>query len=88
MVRSRVDAGFRLGGDEFALLLPSTTNAQAEAIVARLRSFCAVHDPRWAVGAFDFSAGVVELEADDTAAGLMTRVDAAMYREKNARRTV
>jgi PleD family two-component response regulator len=69
-------------------VLPSTTNAQAEAIVARLRSFCAVHDPRWAVGAFDFSAGVVELEADDTAAGLMTRVDAAMYREKNARRTV
>jgi len=85
-VRARVDAGFRLGGDEFALLLPSTTKDQAEAIVARLRSFCAVNDPRWAVGAFDFSAGIVELEADDTAAGLMTRVDAAMYREKNTRR--
>ena len=61
--------------------------AQAEAIVARLRSFCAVHDPRWAVGAFDFSAGVVELEPDDTVAGLMTRSDAAMYREKSSRRT-
>jgi len=39
-----------------------------------------------AVGTFDFSAGVVELEPDDTAAGLMTRSDAAMYREKNSRR--
>jgi len=86
-VRTAVDAGFRLGGDEFALLLPSTTKDQAEAIVARLRSFCAVHDPRWAVGAFDFSAGIVELEPDDTVAGLMTRSDAAMYREKNSRRT-
>jgi diguanylate cyclase (GGDEF)-like protein len=85
-IRASVDAGFRLGGDEFALLLPSTTKAQAETIVARLRSFCAVHDPRWAVGAFDFSAGVVELEPDDTVAGLMTRSDAAMYREKNSRR--
>ena len=86
-IRASVDAGFRLGGDEFALLLPSTMKAQAEAIVARLRSFCAVHDPRWAVGAFDFSAGVVELEPDDTVAGLMTRSDAAMYREKSSRRT-
>jgi diguanylate cyclase (GGDEF)-like protein len=85
-IRTNVDAGYRLGGDEFALLLPSTTKAQAEAIVARLRSFCAVHDPRWAVGAFDFSAGVVEFESDDTAARLMTRSDAAMYREKNLRR--
>ena len=85
-IRAGVDAGFRLGGDEFALLLPSTLEAQAETVVARLRSFCAVHDPRWAVGAFDFSAGVVELETDDTAAALMTRSDAAMYREKNSRR--
>ena len=86
-IRAGVDAGFRLGGDEFALLLPSTLKAQADAIVDRLRTFCAVHDPRWAVGSFDFSAGVVELEPDDTAAGLMTRSDAAMYREKNSRRT-
>ena len=85
-IRADIDAGFRLGGDEFALLLPATTKAQALAIVARLRSFCAVHDPRWAVGAFDFSAGVVELQSDDTAAALMTRSNAAMYRDKNSRR--
>jgi diguanylate cyclase (GGDEF)-like protein len=85
-IRTGIDAGFRLGGDEFALLLPSTTKEQVSAIVARLRSFCAVHDPRWAVGAFDFSAGVVELEPDDTAAALLARGDAAMYREKSSRR--
>jgi diguanylate cyclase (GGDEF)-like protein len=85
-IRVHVDAGYRLGGDEFALLLPSTRKRQAEAVVARLRSFCAVNDPRWAVGAFDFSAGIVDFEGGDTAAGLMTRSDAAMYEEKNSRR--
>ena len=85
-IRAHVDAGYRLGGDEFALLLPSTTSRQAETIVARLRSFCAVHDPRWAVGAFDFSAGIVDLASEETAAALMARGDAAMYRDKTSRR--
>lgn len=85
-IRTHVDTGYRLGGDEFALLLPATTSRQAEAIVSRLRSFCAVHDPRWAVGAFDFSAGIVDLAPDDTAVALVARGDAAMYREKAARR--
>ncbi len=62
-IRTHVDGAYRLGGDEFALLLPSTLKAQAESIVARLRTFCAVHDPRWAVGAFDFSAGIVVFDA-------------------------
>lgn len=85
-IRIHVDGGYRLGGDEFALVLPSTTIAEADAVVARLRSFCAVHDPRWAVGAFDFSAGVVAFEADETPAALLMRSDAAMYREKDSRR--
>jgi diguanylate cyclase (GGDEF)-like protein len=86
-IRTPVDGGFRLGGDEFALVLPGTTAVQAEAVVARLRSFCAVHDARWAVGAFDFSAGIVDYEADEPAASLLMRSDAAMYREKRSRRT-
>lgn len=85
-IRSHVDGGFRLGGDEFALLLPATTVAQAEAVVARLRSFCAVHDPRWAVGAFDFSAGIVDHELDEPVTSLLMRSDAAMYHEKDLRR--
>ena len=31
-IRGQVDGGFRLGGDEFALLLPASTQAQAEKI--------------------------------------------------------
>jgi diguanylate cyclase (GGDEF)-like protein len=85
-IRTHVDSAYRLGGDEFALLLPSTTKEQAEAVVRRLRSFCAVHDPRWAVGAFDLSAGIVDFEGDEAASTLLARSDAAMYAEKNARR--
>ena len=56
--------------------------------MSRLRSFCAVHDPRWAVGAFDFSAGIADFELDETAADLVTRGDAAMYIAKQSRRAV
>jgi len=85
-IRTRVDSAYRLGGDEFALLLPASTKEQAEAVVARVRSFCAVHDPRWAVGAFEFSAGIVDFVAGETAQAVLTRSDAAMYQSKQARR--
>jgi diguanylate cyclase (GGDEF)-like protein len=85
-IRTRVDSAYRLGGDEFALLLPASTKEQAEAVVTRIRSFCAVHDPRWAVGAFEFSAGIVEFDADETAQGVLMRSDAAMYEAKGSRR--
>jgi len=85
-IRAHVDGAFRLGGDEFALVLPATTTTQAEAVVARLRSFCAVHDLRWAVDAFDFSAGIVDYEAEEPVASLLTRSDAAMYHQKDSRR--
>jgi diguanylate cyclase (GGDEF)-like protein len=85
-VRSHVDTAFRLGGDEFALLLPASTREQAAAVVERIRSFCAVHDPRWAVGAFEFSAGIVCLAAGENAQALLTRSDRAMYEDKTSRR--
>jgi diguanylate cyclase (GGDEF)-like protein len=85
-IRARVDGGFRLGGDEFALLLPSSTRGQAAAVVERIRSFCAVHDPRWAVGAFQFSAGIVAFDGGESAEALLTRSDHAMYVDKVARR--
>lgn len=85
-IRTHLDAGFRLGGDEFALLLPSSTKGQAEAVVGRIRSFCALHDPLWAVGTLDFSAGIVEFDPGETAEELLRRSDAAMYRHKASRR--
>jgi diguanylate cyclase (GGDEF)-like protein len=85
-VRLDVDGGFRLGGDEFAIVLPASTKVQAETVVERIRSFCASRDSRWAVGAFEFSAGIVEFDPQETAAELVSRSDAAMYRQKAARR--
>ena len=55
-------------------------------VVERIRSFCAVHDPRWAVGAFEFSAGIVCLAAGESAEALLSRSDAAMYGDKVLRR--
>jgi len=85
-IRAHVDSAFRLGGDEFALLLPASTREQAAAVVERIRSFCAVHDPRWAVGAFQFSAGIVDFDVAESAQTLLTRSDRAMYDDKSARR--
>ena len=58
-----------------------------ETVAARLSSFCAVHDPRWAVGAFDFSAGIVDHAFDEPVTSLFMRSDAAMCHQKGARRT-
>jgi diguanylate cyclase (GGDEF)-like protein len=85
-IRIRVDGGFRLGGDEFALLLPSSTTEQAAAVVERIRFFCTDRDPLWAVGALDFSAGIVEFDPEESAKNLLQRGDAAMYRQKRLRR--
>ena len=85
-IRARVDTAYRLGGDEFALLLPATTREQAAVVVDRIRSFCAVRDSRWAVGAFEFSAGIVSLAAGESAQTLLSRSDAAMYGDKLLRR--
>jgi diguanylate cyclase (GGDEF)-like protein len=86
-VRVHVDGAFRLGGDEFALLLAATSAVQAEVVVERIRSFCAVHDSRWAVGAFEFSAGIVVFDSAETGQELLTRSDALMYRQKQAHRS-
>jgi diguanylate cyclase (GGDEF)-like protein len=87
-IRAHVDAGFRLGGDEFAVLLPASTKEQAAAVVERIRFFCTDRDPLWAVGALDFSAGIVAFDPDESAAELLQRGDAAMYRQKRIRGTV
>ncbi len=86
-VRAGGDGGYRLGGDEFALVLPASTRAQAETVVDRIRSCCALGDARWAVGAFEFSAGIVEFDAGESAADLVNRSDGAMYAQKAMRRS-
>jgi diguanylate cyclase (GGDEF)-like protein len=84
--RARVDRAFRLGGDEFALLLPGSTAAQAESVVARSQARCRLGDAVQSIGGVALSAGIVELGAAEDAHDFVRRADTAMYRHKNARR--
>jgi diguanylate cyclase (GGDEF)-like protein len=84
--RARVDRGFRIGGDEFALLLPGSTAAQAEAVIERVRNQCEQADAAWTDGPLGLCAGIVEFDRHETAASLVRRADAAMYRCKASRR--
>ncbi len=69
----------RIGGEEFALLLPNcTATADAVAVVERLRRRVPYRQT--------CSAGVVVRAPDESAEGLMTRVDAALYAAKDAGR--
>jgi diguanylate cyclase (GGDEF)-like protein len=80
--RAHVDRGFRIGGDEFVVLLPGGTAGQSEAVVTRIRQHCAQSDPAWADGPLGLSVGIVEFDQRETAAALIRRADAAMYRHK------
>lgn len=62
----------RLGGDEFAMLMPETDAEQARALMHRLREYTP-HPWSW---------GVAQVRADDTAATVLARADAAMYEDK------
>jgi diguanylate cyclase (GGDEF)-like protein len=86
VARAHVDRGFRMGGDEFALLLPSTSAAQAQAVIARIRAYCASADPVWRDGPLGLSAGFAEVDGQETPSDLVRRADAAMYDAKLARR--
>ncbi|MEO8278274.1 MAG: GGDEF domain-containing protein [Ideonella sp.] len=84
--RARVDRSFRLGGDEFALLLPGSTALQATAVLARVQARCQLEGAVWHVDALRLSAGIVELLAGEGDGAFVQRADAAMYRQKKARR--
>lgn len=70
------DALARVGGDEFVVLAPATSEAQAGALVGRLR---AAHPARWSVGVRSWDEG----EPFDA---WLERADRALYAEKARRR--
>jgi diguanylate cyclase (GGDEF)-like protein len=77
----------RLGGEEFALILPETHGEPVE-ITDRLRRAVAaatVTGPQTEV-TVTISAGVAEMNADDTLDSLLSRADAALYLAKAAGR--
>jgi diguanylate cyclase (GGDEF)-like protein len=79
------DSAFRIGGDEFALLLPETTEAEAEAAACRLAAaFRVAADSAFADLGITFGVAVVPGDATDSEA-LIRRADAALYERKRAR---
>lgn len=85
-IRARVDNAYRMGGDEFALLIPGVPASQAQVVVDRIAAHCVQADPIWEQGTLGISAGIVELETDETVPVFARRADAAMYRHKVSHR--
>lgn len=75
----------RWGGDEFVVLLPQTMGANALHLVERLREdIYGYVFPE--VGHVTISAGLSELQADDTVDSLVKRADNALYKAKEGGR--
>jgi diguanylate cyclase (GGDEF)-like protein len=74
------DIACRVGGDEFAVILPESTQADAEALYERLES-AMVKQPADS-DQLRLSAGIAELRADDDAVTFFKRADEALYQAK------
>jgi diguanylate cyclase (GGDEF)-like protein len=68
------DHAGRYGGDEFVVVLPDTDEAAALALAQRLRT---------AVAPVSISIGIAAAVPGDTPTTVISRADAAMYRDKN-----
>jgi diguanylate cyclase (GGDEF)-like protein len=82
VVRS-ADIACRVGGDEFGVILPESTLNDAEQLYSRVQ-FAVASRP---IGPFDrlhLSAGIAELEREDSAESFFQRADQALYRAKEA----
>ncbi len=78
------DSVARLGGDEFVLVMPDTPGADAMTTLQRLQRSLAqrvltVNEQRVPV---HFSAGLAQVQRDDSPESLLQRADAALYEAK------
>jgi diguanylate cyclase (GGDEF)-like protein len=86
-----VDRFGRLGGEEFCLLLPDTDLTGAALVAERMRMLVDAAPLRWLQQDWPLSAsfGIAEAERGDTsAAAVLARADAALYRAKGQGRNV
>lgn len=82
------DASFRFGGDEFALLLPNTTEAQAEAVAERILNGWKAMGVASSELPMDItvSIGIAQWRKDCSAKDIVAAADAALYESKNTGR--
>lgn len=84
------DLAVRTGGDEFVVILPSTPAAEAHRIAERIQNQIQEYAKRITEegsGRFGASIGVASYPEDaDDPETLLARADAAMYRDKRARK--
>lgn len=76
----------RFGGEEFVLLLPEADLSAARATLLRLQTRLAATPVEFADEDFalSFSAGIAEVQPDESLEILLARADAAVYRAKAA----
>ncbi len=81
----RRDDAYRLGGDEFAIVLPGTSELDAERVVKRLQHTVstAARDP---IDLIQASFGVAAYEPGESTDRLVARADAVLYQSKRRRR--
>jgi len=82
------DTLFRIGGEEFVLILPNTNLAQAEPTIEKIRSAVGNSGFRFKDEKVDIhiSAGLTEVNKDDTVDSLFERADKGLYQAKETGR--
>lgn len=82
----RGDALGRPGGDEFLVVMPSASRQHGFSAVERFRERLALRIHQATGPAFTFSAGVAELQPEESSEGLLKRADTALYDAKSTGR--
>jgi len=75
----------RIGGDEFAMILPSTNEAGAAAIVGRLRNLLDEHNKSYPDLPLKLSIGAATVDRGTRLAVALAEADEKMYQEKMAK---